>query len=58
MENNAEDGLPDEAQALVGTINRLACEIMCARYADLSVGMQMRLGNVIKNTRRMMEENQ
>ena len=51
------DKLTPGARSLVDTIHRLASEIMCKRYDQLNMGMKMRLGSVIKESRKMLEEN-
>ena len=53
---SSKDSLSDEARELVADLNGLAAEIMCEHYEDLTVGMRLRVSNVIKNTKQILDD--
>lgn len=53
---SSQDSLSHEARELLANLNGFAAKIMFEHYKDLTEGMKLRLGNVIKNTKQMLDE--
>jgi hypothetical protein len=53
---SSQDNLSHEARELLANLNGLAAQIMVEHYKDLTEGMRLRLGKVIKNTKQMLDE--
>jgi hypothetical protein len=53
---SSQDSLSLEARELVANLNGLASQIMCEHYKDLTVGMRLRVTNVIKNTKQILDD--
>ena len=53
---SSQDSLSHEARELLANLNGFAAQIMFEHYKDLTEGMRLRLGNVIKNTKQMLDE--
>jgi hypothetical protein len=52
---SSQDSLSHEARELLANLNGLAAQIMCEHYEDLTVGMRLRVTNVIKNTKQILD---
>jgi len=52
----SQDSLSEEARELLNNLNSLAAQIMCEHYEDLTVGMKLRVTNVIKNTKQILDD--
>jgi hypothetical protein len=53
---SGQDSLSHEARELLSNLNGLAAQIMCEHYEDLTVGMRLRVTNVIKNTKQILDD--
>jgi hypothetical protein len=53
---SSQDSLSHEARKLLANLNGLAAQIMCEHYEDLTVGMRLRVTNVIKNTKQILDD--
>lgn len=56
MHENTEKNLSDEARELVASLNGLAAKVMYDRYEGLTPVMRIRLGKVIRDTQKMLED--
>lgn len=50
------EGLSEEATEVVEMINEIATDLMFHAYDHLPVGSKMKLSELAKNTRRVLEE--
>ena len=53
---SSQDSLSREARELLDNLNGLAAQIMFEHYKDLTEGMRLRLSNVIKNTKQILDD--
>jgi len=53
---SSQDNLSHEARELLTNLNGLAAQIMVEHYEDLTVGMRLRVSNVIKNTKQILDD--
>ncbi len=53
---SSQDNLSHEARELLANLNGLAAQIMVEHYKDLTEGMRLRLSNVIRNTKQMLDD--
>jgi hypothetical protein len=53
---SSQDSLSHEARELLHNLNGLAAQIMFDRYKDLTEGMRLRLSNVIRNTKQILDD--
>ena len=57
MRKSSEDSLSEGAREVLDNLKDLAAEVMYDNHRHLTAGMRIRLGNVIKNTQRLLDEN-
>jgi len=55
---SSQGSLSLEAREVVANLNGLAAQIMCEHYEDLTVSMRLRVSNVIKNTKQILDDDQ
>jgi hypothetical protein len=56
MLESGQDSLSHAARELLADLNGLAAQIMYEHYKDLTVGMRLRVTNVIKNTKQILDD--